>query len=490
MFELKTYRTSTLALLFVAALGITSCLSDSGNSVTTYDDVAITSVTLGTANCYRTVKASNGTDSTYKYTYSASTYKMHIDQRNDSIYNVDSLVVGTDLSSILVTIATNNNGTAAWKNIDDSGVTIYSSSDSVDLSQKRTLVVFSSDGQYAREYTVNVAVHKEYADSFTWTNVNADIAEKLASYGNMKAVCAGGVLYVLGKDDATSTLLRSEDGNIWTESTFDELGITLTTGASIAEYNNALWLLNDGTLYTTADGKAWAEVSSPASLKEVVGGCVCYDDGEVVKKELYGITADGVLMVSVDDGITWEADDVEYSAFYDNSVKLPVKDISFVVSAQRTNSDICRATIVANSDYEKTPEDTLAVVWNKTVDGGEKQDWFYTNTAWNNHYYVLPRMSPLTATAYADGIVALGGKPEIGSNEAFSQLYYSPDCGATWHSVDGMRLPDGFAATDAATIVADGKGYIYIISDGTTGSDGVKHGQIWRGRKNMETWAK
>ena len=101
----------------------TSCLSNDDETVT-YEDTAVTTFTLGTVRCYRTVKTAAGNDSTYSYTYSASTVPMYIDQINKRIYNEDSLVVGTDVSRVLTTIYTKNNGVAMFKNIADDNWTL------------------------------------------------------------------------------------------------------------------------------------------------------------------------------------------------------------------------------------------------------------------------------------------------------------------------------------------------------------------------------
>lgn len=486
-----TYKTQTLVAILALSGVLASCLSSSESEITTYDDVAITAMTLGTAKYTRTIKKSDGTDSTYTGSYSASAYPLHIDQRSNTIFNTDSLVAGTNLDAILVSISTKNSGVPAWKNIDDENYTIHSSSDSVDLSQERTLIVFSNDGNHSREYKVKISVHTEFADSFTWNNLTANIAEELGTLTRTKALCAGGKLYLLGTGNGTTSLYATTDGAQWDLNALSGISEALDESASIAEYNGKLLLLNKGELYATADGTTWNSVCSDASIATIIGGCICTGtDGTTKTKELYALNNEGTFIVSHDDGATWNHDDMEATTYYDNSGKLPVTDINFIATKQRTNSDICRATIVANSNIADAEKDTLAVTWNKVVDAEYPQTWFFTNTAWNNHNYVLPRMQGLSATQYADGIVAFGGTPAKGSAKAYGKLYYSPDSGATWHDVSGMTLPEGFSATNTATIAADGKGYIYVISDGASDGNGKKAGQVWKGRKNSETWSK
>ena len=467
----------------VAQCMLLSCLSSSVD-VTTYDDVAITSFKLGTVRCYRTVKASDGTDSTYSYTYSGTSFPMYIDQRKSMIYNADSLVAGSNLSKILVSIGTKNSGVVSFKNLEDDGYTVYSSSDSVDLSQDRTVMVYSNDGQYSRAYTVKALVHTEYADSFTWQAMTPNVSAELAAMKKMRSVATINGLFLLGNDGENTTLLKSEDGNTWDVCGMNGVSAPLTAAASLAAFDEKLYLLNEGVLYSSEDGEDWAQVSADGSLAAIAGGFKSENlDGTDCVNEMYAVSQDAKIMVSHDKGATWEMDNMEYSPYYDNSEYLPSTDINFVATEARMDNESGNVTIIANKALTEDDTYSAAVVWNKVADKGDDQDWFFTNTAWENHYYILPRMQDLSATYYADGIVAIGGEPVNNEAVAYSTLYYSPDQGATWHKQAGMRVPEGFKASSAATVVADGFGYIYLISNG----DGV-NGQVWKGRKNSETW--
>ena len=95
-------------VMLAATLLTTSCLGSDDDDVTTYDDVAIMSFTLGTLNRYLTTTSSTGADSTYKTTYAGSSYKMNIDHLGGRIFNSDSLLNGTDNRHVLCTITTSN----------------------------------------------------------------------------------------------------------------------------------------------------------------------------------------------------------------------------------------------------------------------------------------------------------------------------------------------------------------------------------------------
>lgn len=139
--RLMTLKTYLSAVMLAVAFLCTSCLN-SDDEVVTYEDTAVTAFTLGTVKCYRTVKTASGRDSTYSYTYSASTLPVYIDQINNRIYNEDSLTVGTDVSRVLTSISTKNNGVALLRNLTDDNWTLYSSSDSLTIRSSAHCVSF------------------------------------------------------------------------------------------------------------------------------------------------------------------------------------------------------------------------------------------------------------------------------------------------------------------------------------------------------------
>ena len=77
-------------------------------------------------------------------------------------------------------------------------------------------------------------------------------------------------------------------------------------------------------------------------------------------------------------------------------------------------------------------------------------------------------MPYLSATSYADGIIATGGYPNT------RKLYYSNDWGTTWVTKSSINIPSGLQSTDQVAIGADDF-YIYLIAGDT--------GEVWRGQK-------
>ena len=172
---------SHVVILIAAAFSLTSCLSDNDESETTYyTDTAISSFSLGTLNItYHTTASDGVTDSTYKSTFSASSYAFDIDQQKGTIANEDSLPVGTDAAHCLATINTVNSGTVLLVLTSSTGadsLAYYSSSDSIDFTSPVRLRVYNMEGSAYRNYIVTVNVHKQKENQFSWQEGTFDIS--------------------------------------------------------------------------------------------------------------------------------------------------------------------------------------------------------------------------------------------------------------------------------------------------------------------------
>lgn len=245
----------TFCGLFVLSLALTSCLG-SDDDTTTYDDMVIKTFKLGTLNRYLHTKTKDGRDSVYKVSYSASTYKMNIDQINDTIYNADSLAIGTDIAHVICTVTTKNNGAIFLKSMTSDSLSYFNSgSDSVDFTKPRIFRVFSTDGSGYRDYKVSLTVRQMKKDVFMWTT--ADISEfpEDHTHDNIrKAAEAAGLTYLgctyveayaMSPD---GYLMESEDlGETWKKDRLDSDHALLPT-TSLAFVSWELDILTDYAL--------------------------------------------------------------------------------------------------------------------------------------------------------------------------------------------------------------------------------------------------
>lgn len=207
-----------LAVFLSASVVLSSCLKNDETETTLYDDMAITSFTLGTLNRYTTITSSStGNDSTIKTTVTGAAYPMSIDHVGCKIYNRTPLPMGTDIKHVVCTLATRNNGVVYVQNIenDTTILTYHTSADSVDFSQTRRFRVYSTDGSGSRDYFVTLNVDNEVGTELEWTlkgtaTVEADFsAQQLFAKGDsvvMAARAAEPDWANEAKDDADSLL--------------------------------------------------------------------------------------------------------------------------------------------------------------------------------------------------------------------------------------------------------------------------------------------
>ena len=394
--QMKFFKISFILAMTIVLMA--SCLKSDEDTVTLYNDAVITGFTLGTMNKY--VNAT-------KTTYTGSTYSFSINQNvatnifkdvtciGRSIYNNDSLPLGTDLKHVLCTITTLNNGITIIENIDEPNVySYYSSSDSIDFTQPRKFRVFSSDGSVFNDYYVSVDAHQEDGNEFVW---------------------------------------KLMDDN-WTA------------------VPDALPL--------------------PAGIKQLLGGSTT---------ETYALSTDNKLMVSRDNGTTWQEDVVA-----DDAGMLPTRDLSLISYPMANTDSVDYVLLIGNREVNEQNSEATAMVWRKVVDYSKQAPqaaWTYMERDAKSDSLALPRMKNLTMVKYDDGILAFGAEGIGGWDEPpYAMIYQSRDNGITWKYNSKYNFPDGFEnlLTTNVTAVVDNDNFLWLYCEGS--------GQVWRGRLNKLGW--
>lgn len=457
-------RHTITALLAALVSTVSSCLSDDEVTVTTYDDAALTAFSIGTLPRTLHTTGKQGQDSTYTSSTSCDSYAFTIDQQSGLVYNVDSLPEGTDTRACLPTITAKNGGYIYIKNLENDSLRYYSSVDSIDFRQPRTIRVYANDGTWERDYRVEVRVHREQADKFYWQR-KADNAA-LAALEGMRGLFWGGSIVVYGTDgDATRAYATpSTDGGTWHE-------VELPT-------TEPLTMATDGTrLYAlTADGTLWEREASASRFTRSADALQATRLVGATRAELYALTAGGSLMRSADKGATWTAD-IEGA----DAAMLPTADITSATVATATNADVDRIVLLGNRG---AASDSTCVVWTKYVDTTQPKEngaWiFQPFTAQTWHH--APALSHLTVAPYASGLILIGGDGTGACRETeFAKVRFSRDNGLNWWTDSRLALPDGFQSSHSSfALVADGDNRLWLIAGQT--------GQVWRGYLSQLTW--
>ena len=476
----------TTYLLIAMLLGtLASCTStDDDTTVTLYDDAAITSFQLGTMNRYVNDE---------KTTFKGSDYLFHIDQINRTIFNTDSLPLGTDITKVVCYLSTYNNSSPFLVSQDGTYMTYYAGTDSIDFSTPRTFCVASSSNVGYTNYTVKVNVHQKDPDAFEW--------QKMANVPVMtglRALSFNDRIYVFGNEGGTTKAYYTEDGTSWTPATLPALTDADAWGNAVANLDS-LYIMDGTNIYRSADVNTWvtdgSKLPDGITLECLLGAS---------STEVYAIDTNGSLITKYCGGqlpLWIEAKDETESSFD----ALPTQDIT-MVSYPLNLSDSTDYVLMAGN--KQTDDTWNGQLWRRIVDYSEtgiislleeyittliegKDDypewirkWTYVDRA-DDHRYELPALENIQLVRYDDVLLAFGGMGLNGTpTDALRTIYISRDNGITWKEATYSMPPtDGNATFNSAatsfSATADGN-YIWIVCAGT--------GEVWRGQLNRVAW--
>ena len=440
--------------LITATLSLSSCLSSDETTVEYTHDTAITAFSLGSLDRYTKTKA--GKDTLLKANVTGSDYKFYIDQAQRLIYNVDSLPCGVRDTAILATISSKNSSPILLMDINktDSITGYYSSSDSINFSKPRLIRVYSSDYSAYAEYKVTVNVHKELPYEFKWHEL-AQNNSQLAAFSDLKAVACGDDIYVFGKTDEGTKVLKSaiNDGSVWSSITMN-VGLSSDAYQSAVALDGKLYISDAGKVYASADAETWALVSENADIKQLIGAS---------SKNLYAYNTAAGISVSKDKGASWKAEKLDTAAVY-----LPTQNISMNVAGVLSAKDVENVMLLGTRN--KALNDTVATTWLRTVDYDANEDgqWNYLEIE-KNKSGKMPWLDQVITCAADTGFVALGSN---------GKWYKSQDAGLTWTQDKKVALPGEFGTAARFAFCRDKQHYYWII----------RNGYVWRGRFNIDGW--
>lgn len=459
----------SIVLLLASAVLCTSCLN-SDNEYVYDDDAAITAFTLGNINQTFSCKTKDGLrDSSYVKSVDFSSVKMTIDHLGGRIFNADSLPLGCDITKVLAIASTRNSGMVGIKNVDSDTTRVFNSTDSIDYTKERELIVYSNSTRSSHRYKVTLNVHKEDGDKFVWTKLSNNTAEVgISALKGMRMVALPNNQLVLAGTDGTITrLYTSADGSNWNQTTPATLDANAYQNL-ITDGEKALFI-SGGYLYATTDGKSWTWTAT--TQKQLVAATALH---------LFAYDAEGALNHSTDNGSTWTKEDIDAN----DATYLPRQNVSSAALALTTNSDSYRIIMQGSRDVTAHSTDTANVVWAKVIDPNDNaQPWICYYGADSQAKYRLPRLAHLQMANSALGLVAFGGKG-LGAceKEAHKMFWNSTDKGLTWHEDTVVTVPTDFASSDdALAFTIDANNYVWLVCGNSA--------QVWRGRLNKLGWA-
>lgn len=446
-----------IAALLIATLTFTACIKDDPTDPT--PECSITGFTVGDIVSYINITKADGKDTTYSRTISGKSVYFNIDQVNNVISNVDSLVSWANVTRLVPTVYAE--GVVAYKAYNDSLYHYLSSGkDSIDFTKPAEFVVLAYDGINKKTYTVKVNKSAAEADSLIWSRLSsADITLE----GKSHTVVADNSLYVFAENNGQPTVCNTSflsEGLSWTQPE------TLTGAEGTIDYTSVTVLHNDfyaldsnGCIYrsTTADhGQTWTKTGD-RTFSRILGAD---------SQRLYATDGESILGSNDMD---------EWTAYGTNKIDmLPESDITTACYTAKTNNDI---DIVVMAGLTSALDD-YATVWYKVsaADNVIDQEWNYINISSDNKW-ALPKMEGLQMVHLNNSLYATGLSTEDSVN-GYHYFYRSDDNGITWRQMTTLfMLPPSVRGTDEPISMCVSGKNIWLVQSGN---------KLWRGRLSSD----
>lgn len=210
--------------------------------------------------------------------------------------------------------------------------------------------------------------------------------------------------------------------------------------------NQILWEKMPANSYPVdTEKEKWEQIIEDKGLAQFIGAGT---------KEAYAYDMDGRLMVSKDEGATWNPDTLDAS-----TTLLPRESIAFVSYPFEANEDT-DYQILAGVIEEG---EVVSVVWRKVAEYAKDSQpgkWCFAPVEVFNRYS-LPATSDLSLVWFHQKVLAI----------CSSWIRVSIDGGITWKEYDKLQLPDeNLKAVEACT---DGEGALWLKDLNTD--------NVWRG---------
>jgi len=440
--------------IFVVSLVFTSCFKNDDSTTTYSSDAAITAFSIGTIETTLSTRTyDDSKDSTYIVTLTGSKYTFVIDQKNNLIYNPDSLPYLTDVSKVVTTVTNGGYSVTYRKNDAD---TIWTSTDSIDFTKPVAFKSWAQDGS-SRQYTVKVNVHKYNADSLVWNPVPSNFKGEIITK-NQKAILFKNNIFIYGEGE-NQVLVAStseNDGSSWT-SPIEISGLSEKADYSSAiVFNGAIYILSNTTLYKSEDGKIFNAVpNNNINFKRLIG----------INGSTLWATNNDNRFISTFDGNSW-------TIGKNVSQKLPDQSVSFVNYNQGSNPYLFKS-ILLGTFINST--DTIASVW----EAENGSDWTPYN---EKNSFNCPYLNNLSMIRYDSKLYAFGGNSinKVTTIEGFKAFYCSLDEGISWKKITkNVIFPKSWKGNNNDfSFLVDDNNYIWIIF-----SKAGPQGQfVWKGQ--------
>jgi len=330
-------------------------------------------------------------------------------------------------------------------------------------------VVFALSGNYSKNYTITVNVHKQDADSTHWNSYSGAWAGK--DLKAPRAVTYGNKVAVYGKLNGKLMVTTAYQGSVDFTTPVEVAGISDNASYdNIVYFQNALYILDKEALYVSDDAVNWTQMQTNTPISHLMGCNTA---------ELFG-AYDGTFITS-SDANAWNKEYTEFPEF------IPDSNIYSFYAPYSTNLDLER-TVTFGQLKEST--DTIGTAWFR--DNGYQENysnlWGYTYISRDNNY-ALPNLDNLVVMYYKEYLIAIGNNcRNKGYKRALDYVYVSKDWGLTWKAQKDekydtyLELPSSlYRNTEEFAAYVDSDNDVWILFAGS--------GDMWYGYLNRMKFA-
>lgn len=391
---------------------------------------------------------SDGRDTVLRKTISMATVPFSIDQAAGKIFNADSLLFGTDVSKVTITMSAEGIPSIY---VDSTGLyeNIYTT-DSLDFTAPRKFRVYSAGALCYKDYEISVNVHQVDPELMVWQKSQAP--EGILP---VRAAGLGDEMCLFGTDAAGNVAVSKTALNDTVWSASGVAGLPAEALASVTAYNGRLYAVASGNVYSSANAIDWEVTPTGTGAVAIVGA----SDEE---QKLW-IAGDGGLLCS-SDGLSFEAAGNLPEGF-------PLYGVSQASYPLAHNRNIIRYMLVG---YPTAAKEGNPSVWCRL---SNESKWACYDDEHNQ--FPCPALKDVTVLHYDNFLYALGGAGKAGGVEraAFSSFFVSKDNGIVWRENESFyqRLPKELAGSSLPfAIASDSRNFIWIIAGGPDGG-------VWKG---------
>ncbi len=424
-------------------------------SITSF--ITIIGFSLIVASCIGDNKVLSDDPNPYSVSFKAAdlapgieSQKLTIDETNLLIYNTDSVSYTSEITKLLPVFVFKNGVNKILVNGSE-----WNTKDSLDFSSPLEFQFIAQNKINTSTFIFDLKKHKIDPEKITWTKTSDDFNNSVV-YEEINGLWKNNKLYVFTKQNNTTELFTSIDGDSWTK---EPALTTVLKTKSIILHNNVMAAIdNNNNIVSSSDGITWTTLNS--STHQMLD-LLCSVNGK-----LWVLASD-----NNDETGIFSYDNV--SDTFTNFEKIDNLPHQYSSKLRLyTSTGQVKILLIGGINQQQS---ILGSVFS-TMSGD-----YWVQVASQNPDFNFGKRYMAGSAKIGREIFLYGGLNEL--NEHIDLVYKSIDEGRTWHQApSNQQLPTPINARKQSLVISDDNQNIWIIG-GKDGSNNMFH-DVWKGRLN------